>query len=112
MNKTYIKRQVILRSLGIPVCEEINNCYNYLEKLINKLEKIEDKDNKKIVWCLNDHLVFEYNKCTNHMWINIIIWRKLGKYQNNNIQTIITNILSLLLKESIKVSSPLHILDK
>lgn len=80
MNKTYIKRQLSLYNIGIPINEDIQKRYEFFSKLVGNRQKISKLDLDKTYSIFkneNDEVLFLYYSDVKRLSVNYdIIWNK------------------------------------
>lgn len=106
MNKKYIKRQITLSKLGIPMDSQLKEYYDYFHHLIdiNNIEELTHEDYPDtIFWRKDGEVILEYNIKNEHFWVDYdVIWKKFGeKYLFNYID--ISELLGGMLEEAFKL---------
>lgn len=90
MNKTYIKRQILLNELEIPISKDIQNyirCFDNIIGYPEYLVKIYGKGSHKYdghLYLRDDKKLFFHNENNKEAWIHYDIWRKFKNKLNLN----------------------------
>ena len=106
MNKKYIKRQITLDKLGIPMNSQVKEYYDYFHQLIdiNNLGEVRHNDYpNNIFWQKEGKVILEYDIKNERFWVDYYtIWSKFEeKYKLK--YTNISSLLKGMLEEAFKL---------
>lgn len=104
MNKKYIKRQITLHKLGIPISEDIKDYYEYFHLLIGNIKDFEELIyGNRISWMKNKIEALHYDKERSIFWIDYnIIWKNFEEKYDLDYDSI-SILLEGILEEDFKL---------